>query len=104
MGSITGNRNTLAGNIPPQADLGGLEGLKAGFKYPNVMINGGDWEAPKAYKDAKVPPPTPQTTFCAYFTASLFSHSSLSLFCVAVLCVCTTTVPWFLNIATTRMS
>lgn len=56
VGSITGNRNTLAGNIPPQADLGALEGLKAGFKYPNVMINGGAWEAPKAYKDAKVPP------------------------------------------------
>jgi hypothetical protein len=54
VGSITGNRNTLAGNIPPQADLGALEGLKAGFKYPNVMINGGAWEAPKAYKDAKV--------------------------------------------------
>lgn len=54
IGSITGNRNTLAGNIPPQADLGNLEGFKAGFKYPNVMINGGEWEAPKAYKDAKV--------------------------------------------------
>lgn len=54
IGSITGNRNTLAGNIPPQADLGNLEGFKAGFKYPNVMINGGQWEAPKAYKDAKV--------------------------------------------------
>lgn len=54
VGSITGNRNTLAGNIPPQADLGNLQGLKAGFKYPNVMINGGDWEAPKAYKDGKV--------------------------------------------------
>eukprot|EP00892_Ulva_mutabilis_P012181 jgi/Ulvmu1/9335/UM050_0085.1 len=54
IGSITGNRNTLAGNIPPQADLGNLEGFKAGFQYPNVMINGGTWEAPKAYKDAKV--------------------------------------------------
>lgn len=54
IGSITGNRNTLAGNIPPQADLGNLEGFQAGFKYPNVMINGGEWEAPKAYKDAKV--------------------------------------------------
>lgn len=54
IGSITGNRNTLAGNIPPQADLGNLEGFEAGFKYPNVMINAGEWEAPKAYKDAKV--------------------------------------------------
>lgn len=54
VGSITGNRNTLAGNIPPQADLGALGGLKAGFKFPNVMINGGDWEAPKAYKDGKL--------------------------------------------------
>ena len=25
VGSITGNRNTLAGNIPPQADLGQLQ-------------------------------------------------------------------------------
>ena len=56
IGSITGNTNTIAGNIPPQADLGDLQGFEAGFKYPNVMINGGDWEAPKAYKDAKVPP------------------------------------------------
>lgn len=54
IGSITGNTNTIAGNIPPQADLGNLEGMAAGFKYPNVMINGGSWEAPKAYKDAKV--------------------------------------------------
>jgi hypothetical protein len=53
IGSITGNRNTLAGNIPPQADLGQLQGFEAGFKYPNVMINSGGWEAPKAYKDAK---------------------------------------------------
>lgn len=54
VGSITGNKNTLAGMIPPQADLGNLEGLAAGFKYPNVMINGGEFEGPKAYKDAKV--------------------------------------------------
>lgn len=60
IGSITGNRNTIAGNIPPQADLGNLEGFKAGFKYPNVMINGGEWEAPKAYKDAKVCPLCPR--------------------------------------------
>lgn len=53
IGSITGNTNTIAGNIPPQADLGDLQGFDAGFKYPNVMINGGEWEAPKAYKDAK---------------------------------------------------
>eukprot|EP01025_Chloroclados_australasicus_P023864 TRINITY_DN2405_c0_g1_i6.p2 TRINITY_DN2405_c0_g1~~TRINITY_DN2405_c0_g1_i6.p2 ORF type:complete len:401 (-),score=63.67 TRINITY_DN2405_c0_g1_i6:701-1903(-) len=54
VGSITGNKNTLAGMIPPQADLGNLEGLEAGFQYPNVMINGGEFEGPKAYKDAKV--------------------------------------------------
>jgi protochlorophyllide reductase len=54
VGSITGNDNTIAGNIPPRADLGNLEGMDAGFKAPICMINGGEWEAPKAYKDAKV--------------------------------------------------
>lgn len=54
VGSITGNDNTIAGNIPPRADLGNLEGFEAGFKSPICMINGGEWEAPKAYKDAKV--------------------------------------------------
>lgn len=27
VGSITGNTNTLAGNVPPKADLGDLSGL-----------------------------------------------------------------------------
>lgn len=40
--------------IPPQADLGGLAGLEAGFKYPNVTIDGGEFVGAKAYKDAKV--------------------------------------------------
>lgn len=54
VGSITGNKNTLAGMIPPQADLGSLSGLDAGFKYPNVTIDGGEFVGAKAYKDAKV--------------------------------------------------
>ena len=31
VGSITGNTNTLAGNVPPKADLGDLRGLAAGI-------------------------------------------------------------------------
>ncbi|CAG9461854.1 unnamed protein product [Pedinophyceae sp. YPF-701] len=54
VGSITGNSNTLAGKIPPQADLGDLAGFEAGFQPPTSMINGGEFDSPKAYKDSKV--------------------------------------------------
>ena len=56
LGSITGNTNTLAGNIPPTADLGDLRGLAAaantGAQQP--MANGGEFDGAKAYKDSKV--------------------------------------------------
>lgn len=53
VGSVTGNTNTLAGQIPPKADLGNLSGFEAGFR--NIaMMNGGPYEGPKAYKDSKV--------------------------------------------------
>ena len=86
IGSITGNKNTLAGNIPPQADLGNLEGFKAGFKYPNVMINGGEWEAPKAYKDAKVGPQHPSFAHarhlrCGFTPGSLIGRATLAASC-----------------------
>lgn len=50
VGSITGNTNTLAGNVPPKANLGDLSGLvnKA------TMIDGGEFDGAKAYKDSKV--------------------------------------------------
>jgi len=54
VGSVTGNTNTLAGNIPPKADLGELQGLKSGFKEPVCMIDGGEFDGAKAYKDSKV--------------------------------------------------
>lgn len=53
VGSVTGNTNTLAGNIPPKADLGQLQGMEAGFKEPIAMIDGGEFDGAKAYKDSK---------------------------------------------------
>ncbi|CAA7391018.1 unnamed protein product [Spirodela intermedia] len=56
VGSITGNTNTVAGNVPPKADLGDLRGLAGGLTGLNTasMINGGDFDGAKAYKDSKV--------------------------------------------------
>ncbi|KAF8065757.1 hypothetical protein HT031_002817 [Scenedesmus sp. PABB004] len=50
VGSITGNTNTLAGNVPPKADLGDLSGLLSGAS----MIDGKEFDGAKAYKDSKV--------------------------------------------------
>jgi len=55
VGSVTGNTNTLAGQVPPLADLGDLRGLSNGLSdYSNVMIDGGEYDGAKAYKDSKV--------------------------------------------------
>jgi protochlorophyllide reductase len=55
VGSITGNTNTLAGNVPPKADLGDLSGLAAGVgEGTTAMIDGKEFDAAKAYKDSKV--------------------------------------------------
>ncbi|EYU26401.1 hypothetical protein MIMGU_mgv1a018105mg [Erythranthe guttata] len=56
VGSITGNTNTLAGNVPPKANLGDLRGLQGGLTGLNTssMIDGGDFDGAKAYKDSKV--------------------------------------------------
>ncbi|GAB2284544.1 hypothetical protein Dimus_018998 [Dionaea muscipula] len=56
VGSITGNTNTLAGNVPPKANLGDLRGLSGGLNGLNssAMIDGGDFDGAKAYKDSKV--------------------------------------------------
>ncbi|XP_050206667.1 protochlorophyllide reductase [Mercurialis annua] len=56
VGSITGNDNTLAGNVPPKANLGDLRGLVGGLNGLNSssMIDGGDFDGAKAYKDSKV--------------------------------------------------
>ncbi|KAI8463910.1 MAG: Protochlorophyllide reductase, chloroplastic [Monoraphidium minutum] len=50
VGSITGNTNTMAGNVPPKADLGDLSGLASGA----IMIDGKEFDGAKAYKDSKV--------------------------------------------------
>nr|ACJ12925.1 protochlorophyllide oxidoreductase B [Chorispora bungeana] len=56
VGSITGNTNTLAGNVPPKANLGDLRGLAGGLNGLNssAMIDGGDFDGAKAYKASKV--------------------------------------------------
>jgi protochlorophyllide reductase len=55
VGSITGNTNTLAGNIPPKAGLGDLRGLAAGLNsHHSSMIDGGSFDGAKAYKDSKI--------------------------------------------------
>lgn len=50
----THNPDTLPGKIPPQADLGELEGMASGFKSGNMTIDGKKFEPTKAYKDSKV--------------------------------------------------
>ncbi|KAE8660916.1 Protochlorophyllide reductase [Hibiscus syriacus] len=56
VGSITGNTNTLAGNVPPKANLGNLRGLAGGLNgvQSSPMKDGGDFDGAKAYKDSKV--------------------------------------------------
>ncbi|GKC72774.1 protochlorophyllide reductase-like protein, partial [Tanacetum coccineum] len=56
VGSITGNTNTLAGNVPPKANLGDMRGLAGGLNGLNssTMIDGGDFDGAKAYKDSKI--------------------------------------------------
>ncbi|KAK3199094.1 hypothetical protein Dsin_022509 [Dipteronia sinensis] len=52
----SGNTNTLAGNVPPKANLGDMRGLAGGLNGLNTssMIDGGDFDGAKAYKDSKV--------------------------------------------------
>ncbi|CAI0460960.1 unnamed protein product, partial [Linum tenue] len=54
--SITGNTNTLARNVPPKANLGDLRGLVGGLNRVNTssMINRGEFDGAKVYKDSKV--------------------------------------------------
>ncbi|CAL5405816.1 unnamed protein product [Camellia sinensis] len=56
VGSITGNTNTLAGNVPPKANLGDMRGLAGGLNGLNssAMVDGGEFDGAKAYKDSKV--------------------------------------------------
>lgn len=57
VGSVTANTNTLAGQVPPRANLGDMSGLAAGLSgdtNKNAMIDGERFIGPKAYKDAKL--------------------------------------------------
>jgi protochlorophyllide reductase len=54
LGTVTHNPDELGGKIPPQPDLGNLEGFEKGFKAPITMANGKKFEPVKAYKDSKV--------------------------------------------------
>lgn len=56
LGTVTAtvNDKELGGMIPPLADIGNLEGLEQGMKYPVTMVNGGPFIGAKAYKDSKV--------------------------------------------------
>ena len=54
LGTVTHNPDELGGKIPPQPNLGDLDGFAAGFKDPITMIDGKQFEPVKAYKDSKV--------------------------------------------------
>ena len=49
------SERTLAGNVPPKANLGDLRGLAGGLDASgSVMIDGEEFDGAKAYKDSKV--------------------------------------------------
>ncbi|KAA8494935.1 Protochlorophyllide reductase A, chloroplastic [Porphyridium purpureum] len=54
LGTETHNPDSIAGKVPPQADLGRLAGLEKGLCGENAMIDGKKFEPTKAYKDSKV--------------------------------------------------
>lgn len=54
LGTVTHNPDELGGKIPPQPDLGNLEGFEKGFKDPISMANGKKFEPVRAYKESKV--------------------------------------------------
>ncbi|TAD79305.1 MAG: protochlorophyllide reductase [Oscillatoriales cyanobacterium] len=54
LGTVTHNPDELGGKIPPQPDLGNLEGFANGFKNPVCMANGKKFEPVRAYKESKV--------------------------------------------------
>jgi len=56
LGTVTAtvNDKELGGMIRPLAHLGQLDGLEQGMKAPVTMIDGGEFDGAKAYKDSKV--------------------------------------------------
>lgn len=82
VGSITGNTNTLAGNVPPKADLGDLRGLAAGIgPGTSAMMDGTRTENERSYFSSS---PSPEFFSWSFFFSSvslllllprIFSHS-----------------------------
>lgn len=56
LGTVTAtiNDKELGGMIPPLADVGELEGLEQGMRKPVTMVDAGEFNGAKAYKDSKV--------------------------------------------------
>jgi protochlorophyllide reductase len=56
LGTVTANPKEIGGKIPIPAppNLGNLQGMEAGFKAPNAMIDGKKFKPGKAYKDSKL--------------------------------------------------
>ncbi len=56
LGTVTANLAEFGGKIPipAPANLGNLEGMEAGFKAPQAMIDGKSFKPGKAYKDSKL--------------------------------------------------
>ena len=79
VGSITGNTNTLAGNVPPKADLGDLSGLA----NKKSMIDGLEFNGAKAYKDSKVCNMLTMQEFARRKSGSRVVFSSLYPGCIA---------------------
>lgn len=84
VGSITGNTNTLAGNVPPKADLGDLSGLSSGLDGSKAtMIDSKEFNGAKAYKDSKVCNMLTMREFNRRFANSGVTFSSLYPGCIA---------------------
>lgn len=54
VGSGVHNPDEAGGNVGSKATLGDLSGLKQGFVEPISMIDGGEYDPDKAYKDSKL--------------------------------------------------
>lgn len=79
----THNPDTLPGMIPPQADLGELEGMVGGFTTLPGTIDGKAFEPTKAYKDSKVCNILTMTEMNKRFAADGVTFSAIFPGCIA---------------------
>jgi protochlorophyllide reductase len=54
VGSGVHNPKEAGGDVGSKAALGDMSGLAAGFRAPESMVDGGNFDADKAYKDSKL--------------------------------------------------